>query len=143
MQSTINYVGILESTKQRRLFQSNLLLCYYSLTDAKQGKMIRFIRVILPLLLLSLISCLLFVPFLALIWHLASAKFRVLCRKIKWLSMFYRLAKNIKLKKKKQGSSIATQIEPRLKKRRGKTKLIFLHILLPWAKAYTQKNGLG
>ena len=49
--------------------------------------------------------------------------------------MFYRLAKNIKLKKKKQGSSIATQIEPRLKKRRGKTKLI----LLPWAKAYTQK----
>lgn len=101
MQSTINYVGILESTKQRRLFQSNLLLCYYSLTDAKQGKMIRFIRVILPLLLLSLISCLLFVPLLALIWHLASAKFRVLlCRKIKWLSMFYRLAKNIKLKKK-------------------------------------------
>lgn len=87
--------------------------------------MIHFIRVILPLLLLSLISCLLFVPFLALIWHLASAKFRVLCRKIKWLSMFYRLAKNIKLKKKKQGSSIATQIEPRLKKRRGKTKLIF------------------
>ena len=50
--------------------------------------------------------------------------------------MFYRLAKNIKLKKKKkQGFSIATQIEPRLKKRRGKTKLI----LLPWAKAYTQK----
>ena len=116
MQSTINYVGILESTKQRRLFQSNLLLCYYSLTDAKQGKMIRFIRVILPLLLLSLISCLLFVPLLALIWHLASAKFRVLCTKIKWLSMFYRLAKNIKLKKKRRGSSIATQIEPRFEK---------------------------
>ena len=99
--------------------------------------MIHFIRVILPLLLLSLISCLLFVPFLALIWHLASAKFRVLCIEIKWLSMFYRLAKNIKLKKK-QGSSIATQIEPKLKKER-QNQAYFLHILLPWAKAYTQK----